>query len=179
MKQQKQFTFDFREEVIPNNQAGKMSTFSSWGPTPTLEFKPEITAPGGNIYSLANDNSYQSMNGTSMASPFVAGAEALIYQSAKNSQLNIPRKDLPQFAKNTLMNTSTPLIDHDHVNLIYSPRQQGAGLLNVGAALENTVSATDASDHDAAFALKEITEQTNFKVTLTNYGNDTKKLCIQ
>ncbi|WCG26948.1 S8 family serine peptidase [Enterococcus durans] len=174
MKQQKQFTFDFREEVIPNNQAGKMSTFSSWGPTPTLEFKPEITAPGGNIYSLANDNSYQSMNGTSMASPFVAGAEALIYQSAKNSQLNIPRKDLPQFAKNTLMNTAIPLIDHDHVNLIYSPRQQGAGLLNVGAALENTVSATDASDHDAAFALKEITEQTNFKVTLTNYGNDTK-----
>jgi lactocepin len=31
--------------------ANEMSDFSSWGTTPELRFKPEITAPGGNIYS--------------------------------------------------------------------------------------------------------------------------------
>ena len=29
-----------------------MSSFSSWGVPGSLEMKPEITAPGGNIYSL-------------------------------------------------------------------------------------------------------------------------------
>ena len=60
-----------------------MSQYSSWGATPNLEFKPEITAPGGDIYSLANENSYQTMSGTSMSSPFVAGSEAIIIQGIK------------------------------------------------------------------------------------------------
>ena len=35
-----------------------MSDFSSWGTTPDLEFKPEITAPGGNIWSTDNNDGY-------------------------------------------------------------------------------------------------------------------------
>ena len=36
-----------------NPESGKMSKFTSWGTTPSLDFKPEITAPGGNIWSTA------------------------------------------------------------------------------------------------------------------------------
>ena len=51
------------------NGALTMSDFSSWGVTLDLELKPEIAAPGGNIYSAMLNNEYATMSGTSMASP--------------------------------------------------------------------------------------------------------------
>jgi len=53
-----------------------MSDFSSWGPLPSLSLKPEITAPGGNIYSSLPFAQYGYMSGTSMASPYLAGVAA-------------------------------------------------------------------------------------------------------
>ena len=50
-----------------------MSDFSSWGVPGTLGIKPEITAPGGSIYSVngvvPGGEAYEVMSGTSMASP--------------------------------------------------------------------------------------------------------------
>lgn len=50
-----------------------MSDFSSWGVPGTLELKPELTAPGGSIYSVngavAGGEAYEVMSGTSMAPP--------------------------------------------------------------------------------------------------------------
>ncbi|MFW6437136.1 MAG: S8 family serine peptidase, partial [Halococcoides sp.] len=39
---------------------------------------PDVTAPGVDVYSAAPDGGYQTMNGTSMATPHVAGVAALI-----------------------------------------------------------------------------------------------------
>ena len=39
-----------------------MSSFSSWGAGPALELKPEITAPGGNIWSAVIDTTYYPAN---------------------------------------------------------------------------------------------------------------------
>ena len=39
------------DATIDNSTAGQMSSFTSWGSGQALELKPEITAPGGNIWS--------------------------------------------------------------------------------------------------------------------------------
>ncbi|OIJ13040.1 hypothetical protein BKP37_11005 [Anaerobacillus alkalilacustris] len=57
----------------------------------------EQSAPGVNIYSTYLNNQYVSMNGTSMATPFVVGALALLKEA--NPRLNA--KDLREILKNT------------------------------------------------------------------------------
>ena len=61
----------------------EIADFSSGGPTPlSLELKPEVTAPGVGILSSVPppDGTWDSFSGTSMASPHVAGAAALLRQ---------------------------------------------------------------------------------------------------
>lgn len=49
---------------IANSASGNMSDFSSWGPTPEIDLRPQISAPGGNIWSTVNNNKYENMSGT-------------------------------------------------------------------------------------------------------------------
>lgn len=159
------YTFSAQNVSVDNPNRGKMSTFTSYGPLPDLNFKPDITAPGGEIWSTANNNGYQSMNGTSMASPFIAGSSALVVESLQHS---VAKTDLARFVKNDLMNTALPFFDQDHPDSIVSPRQQGAGLVQVDSAVNNKVFASDASG-DAAIALKQIRSSSqNMTVTLNN-----------
>ncbi|MEI4330651.1 S8 family serine peptidase [Streptococcus suis] len=155
-----------------------VSGFSSWGPTVNLELKPEIVAPGEDVYATLNDNRYGSMSGTSMASPIVAGASALLLPRIR--QMTPPegmtRLDLLRII---LMNTATPLVDvldsSGHA-LENSPRQQGAGLLQIDRAFE-----TDVILHHrlkGGVELKEIGRETEFEVTLENLGNQQRSFAI-
>lgn len=168
--QHQQFSFDINDYQFTNPKTGKMSDFSSWGLTPDLELKPEISAPGGNIYSTVNNNSYQTKSGTSMSSPFVAGSQALVYQALKKNKTTLTGIDLTRFAKLSVMNTALPMLDKSHHDVIISPRRQGAGQIKVDKAIENTTSLTDSSDGDGALALKQIGKNTTISVKLKNNG---------
>ncbi|MBP2100220.1 S8 family serine peptidase [Enterococcus rivorum] len=165
-----QFSFDMNSYQFANPKTGKMSDFSSWGLTPDLELKPEISAPGGNIYSTVNNNSYQTKSGTSMSSPFVAGSQALVYQALKKNKTSLTGIDLTRFAKLSVMNTAVPMLDKKHDDVIISPRRQGAGQIKVDKAIENTTSLTDSTDGDGALALKQIGQKTTISIKLQNNG---------
>lgn len=115
-----------------------MSDFSSWGVSGDLSLKPEITAPGGNIYSTLDKGTYGLMSGTSMAAPSVAGMVALAMEYIEKNGLDELTGLSPRaLAMSLLMSTATPLTEED--GEAYSPRNQGAGLANIEHATTSPV----------------------------------------
>ena len=115
-------------------QAGPfMSDFSSWGPTPSLGLKPEITAHGGNITSSVPGGGYDEISGTSMATPNLCGIVVLIRQYLKEEYPNLTTKEISVMANQLLMSTANIVLNEE--GNPYSPRKQGAGL----ASLYNAV----------------------------------------
>ena len=116
-----------------------MSDFSSWGVPGSLELKPEITAPGGSIYSVYGEtrrsggpDQYVQMSGTSMASPQVAGMAALaaqyIREKGLEEQTGLTARQLVQ---SLLMSTAVPMLE-EASGYYYPVLRQGAGLANIG-----------------------------------------------
>jgi lactocepin len=155
--------------TINNPDAGKMSAFTSWGLTPNLDFKPEITAPGGQILSTLNDDEYGLMSGTSMAAPHVAGGGALVMQRV-DDEFGRENANRVSIAKHIMMNTSK-LVEMD--GSYVSPRRQGAGQMQLHAAMSSPAVVTDAKTNDASVALKQITENNvTFELTARNLTDE-------
>lgn len=72
------------------------------------------------------------MSGTSMATPFVSGAAAIVKQYVQETGLEVD--NVPEFIRKNLMNTAAPVMNTAQNNYLYSVRQVGAGLINVEAA---------------------------------------------
>ncbi|ADL35362.1 serine protease subtilisin family [Butyrivibrio proteoclasticus B316] len=110
-----------------------MSDFSSYGVPSSLDLKPEITAPGGNIYSTRDGGTYGLMSGTSMAAPSISGQSALVEQYIRENGLaDKTGLSVRTLAQTLLMSTAIPLHeDNDPSAPEFSPRSQGAGLANV------------------------------------------------
>lgn len=115
---------------------GELSDFSSWGMTPAGNLKPDISAPGGGIFSAYNDNEYGNMDGTSMATPHVAGGLAVVKQRVEKDFPDIQGEEKYRLVKNLLMSTAAPHKSTE-TNAYTSPRKQGAGLMQVNRALES------------------------------------------
>jgi minor extracellular serine protease Vpr len=102
--------------TTPNELAG----FSSRGPAAfTGIIKPDMVAPGVNVLSSVFVG-FELFNGTSMASPHVAGASAVVLQMHPDWT--------PMMVKSALTTTAT--------DLGLEPWEQGSGLLDIEAALD-------------------------------------------
>ncbi len=73
-----------------------LASFSSKGPAKSGLLKPEISAPGVNVRSAWNsgDSAYNSISGTSMATPHVAGCTALYLAAKPNAKFDDIRSAL-------------------------------------------------------------------------------------
>jgi lactocepin len=123
----------------PTGEFQTMSAFSSWGGNGALTMKPEITAPGGNIWSVngavPGGKDYEIMSGTSMASPQVAGVTAVLKQYIREEGLQ-QKLGLTEraIAQSLLMSTAMPLREAATGNY-WSIMKQGAGLVDVNSAI--------------------------------------------
>ena len=115
-----------------------MSDFSSWGPSPDLSIKPEITAHGGNILSSITGGSYDRISGTSMACPNLAGVVILLRQYVVENFPEIADNNVEVNAMVNRLMMSTADIVLNTNGLPYAVRKQGAGLANLANAIATT-----------------------------------------
>jgi len=138
-----------------------IAPFSSTGPVEwdgSYMVKPDLVAPGVGIVSTKKGGGYTSMSGTSMATPHVAGAAALILQAKPEL------RDNPEKVKNILNETAA--------DLNYDVNSQGSGRVDV----LNAVNIDDELFIDFA---SEIFEKENFKVSIFNKtGKPVKALVL-
>lgn len=113
-----------------------INSSSSGGPARDFSLKPDITAPGTAVYSLAPGNGFATMSGTSMASPHVAGGVALLKQMYGDT-LSVEEY------KALLMNTADLLCDENDDK--YPVTVIGAGTMNLESAALSRGIATPAS----------------------------------
>ena len=159
--------------IAPSAQYS-MSKFSSWGVSPALRLKPEIAAPGGNIYSAVPGGTYELMSGTSMASPQMAGVSTIVLQRVQSDPLfaSMSARQKTDVVQNLIMGTARPLTDAAQTTgALYSPRKQGAGLVDALAATTSSVYPTVVGAPEQSRPKADLGDGTkgwHFDVTLHN-----------
>ena len=124
--------YDSSFTVGAHDQNGNIASFSSSGPVTadgSNRLKPDLTAPGVNVLSTI-PSGYGTLSGTSMASPHVAGAVALLWSVAPELVGDIDRTE------QILRGSATPVINGDCDPSPASPNNvYGYGRLNVLQAI--------------------------------------------
>lgn len=152
-----EISYDATGKLEDNDAAKQMSLFSSDGPATNLSFNPDITAPGTDILGAVNGK-YETMSGTSMATPNFTGAMATILSNhVGDSEYNKHLMARIQSTATPLKDDSKYQIDFDHdkngkwsasskeqfgdldIDNYASPRRAGAGMINVNRVLNDKV----------------------------------------
>ena len=157
-----------------------MSSFSSWGVPGDLSLKPEISAPGGNIYSVnggtTETDQYELMSGTSMAAPQVAGMAAQVQQYIQENGIEVSDLDSRGLTQALLMSTAVPMRSQAGNGNYYPVFQQGSGFANVQAAIQTPVYLTvkDKADGKVKVELGEDADRKGeytFQISLNNLSS--------
>ncbi|NQN57132.1 S8 family serine peptidase [Streptococcus suis] len=166
--------FNNETDIRPNPEAGLLSDFSSWGLSADGELKPDLAAPGGAIYAAINDNDYANMQGTSMASPHVAGAAVLVKQYLQATYPTKSPQEIEALVKHLLMSTAKAHVNKE-TTAYTSPRQQGAGIIDTAAAISTGLYLTG-EDGYGSITLGNVEDTFSFTVRLHNITNEDKTL---
>ncbi|ERS98380.1 hypothetical protein HMPREF1624_05164 [Sporothrix schenckii ATCC 58251] len=153
-----------------NAAGGRPNDFTSFGSTYDLKQKPEVAAPGGDIFSTYPTNGYAVLSGTSMATPYIAGIAALYV-----GRFGGRKTHGSGFAKELAMRIissggALPWIDGstDADYGFWAPTSQvGAGLVDANKVLTYNTSLSYAK-----FALNDTHHFERYhKVDITNHGD--------
>ncbi len=147
----------------------RLTTFSSQGPrSEDGLLKPEIVGPGYQIISasMATGDKGVALNGTSMSAPHLAGVMALLKQK-------YPSYTTAEH-KAVLMNSAKIMTDEKGEN--YSVTRQGAGLVDIAAAIKQEVVVTPSSLSFGEFQLEK--SKTLKKTVTVKNGSDSERTFV-
>jgi len=145
--------------VGATNNNDQIASFSSKGPIEYYDIiKPDITAPGVAIYSSLPNNQFNNLSGTSMSTPHVAGAAALLLQ--------INPDWTPQQIKSAFMGTA--------VDVGASIWEQGAGRMDVYRAAQNQSILVPSSINFGNIELSDSFWEKSDTLTLYNKSQNTQ-----
>jgi minor extracellular serine protease Vpr len=116
--------------IFPNPTGGLVSSFSSYGLNAELDLHPDIGAPGGLIKSTwpMEKGGITTISGTSMSSPHVAGAAALLLGAKPGTS--------PTMVKTILQNSSDPVPFAAGSSSLQVVHRQGAGMVDIDDAIQ-------------------------------------------
>ena len=161
-------------QVLPQSTIYEASEFSAWGVSPDLRLKPEIAAPGGEVFSSIPDGAYEQSSGTSMATPQMAGVSTIVLQRVQSDPIfaSMSARQKADVVQNLIMGTARPLTDAAQTTgALYSPRKQGAGLVDALAATTSSVYPTVVGAPEQSRPKADLGDGTkgwHFDVTLHN-----------
>lgn len=149
----------------PYGTGGLISSFSSFGLAADLTLKPNIGAPGGGIYSTypLEQGGFATLSGTSMSSPHVAGAAALIMQARPY--------DGADYMKTLMQNSADPKAWNGNPGLGFldNVHRQGAGMIDIPGAIAAKVLANPS---EISLGESETGAAVERKLKLLNLGHD-------
>lgn len=119
----------------PSQDYSNLAPFSSRGPTSDGRCKPDIVAPGSLIRTTALDSGWATVNGTSFATPIVAGGAALMIDVGQDLGYSTD----PKVIKSTLLNSADKLAGWSHSSSQPLDWNQGAGQLNLENAFNQYI----------------------------------------
>ena len=171
---QYKIVFNHKMDNRKSDVADQLSDFSSWGVTTDGQLKPDVTAPGGNIYSSFNDNSYGSISGTSMAAPHIAGVAALVKEYLAKKHPELSASQISEIVKALIMSTAKPHFNKQ-TGAYTSPRQQGAGVVDTMAATSTDLFVTGTNNYPSV-TLGNVGDKFTFEVTIHNISDKDQTL---
>ncbi len=110
------------------------ASFTAYGVTADLRLKPDILAPGTDLYCASLDG-YRTLSGTSGSAALFSGGMSVIEEYIRQQEWSVPGLRRDEVAKTLLMNTARLLSLSDE-DFLYSPRVQGAGVMQLSQALK-------------------------------------------
>ncbi len=165
--------------IYPAIGGNQTTSFSSRGLTATMGMKPEITAPGGSIYSATDPaisgGLYAAWDGTSMATPHICGGMAIVSEYVDINFPNASAAERKNLVDAIIMSTATQVYSNSGD---FAPvHEQGAGEMDLAKATTTKayLTAEGTEGNRPKLELGDDPEKTgNFEMTFTvhNFGTE-------